>query len=207
MRDQEDLQSDWVLTPHQGVGRLTFGLSASDVALRAAPYGEPGPLLSGAESASALDDLIAELGPAISDDLLESLQEAATDLQDTATQNLTHDGVPVLLEYRAAGLHGVTVEARHIRAEFEDERVFALKPIDVLMLFERANGAPGRYRSTEAAFDNIAVSLFCFSSTENGEPRPMMVDDPEWAERSITLRQEPYKPASEQDEFMRVSLI
>lgn len=166
-------------------------------------YGKPSPLMPGAASASDVEEVIAQLGASMPEETIAILRQTSRELENFATQNLTKGRIPVLLEYRDGRLDGVTVEAGHAEARFEGERIFALGAQDVLTLFERANGAPGRYRSTEAAFDNIAVSLFCFSIlSPTGEVRAMPDDSSDFKRRSVTLRREPYKPAHEQDQFV-----
>jgi hypothetical protein len=202
----EDMHADWLIAPHQGIGRLTFGLSPDEVAAMAALYGEPSPLRPGSDAASATEDVIVQFGDSLSEETIAILKETMRDLETLATQNLTRDGIPILLEYRDGLLHGVAVEAGHGEAHFEGRRVFELDARDVLTLFERANEAPGRYRPTEAAFDNIAVSLFAFSiASPTGEVRPMPDSNPDFRNRSVTLRREPYRPAHERDQFVTFS--
>lgn len=113
---------------------------------------------------------------------------------------------PILLEYRSGRLDGVTVEARHIETQFENARIFAMAASDVLRICQHANGGPGRYRSNEAAFDNLAVSLYAFSHvSEEGEVQAATRNDPDFHARSLTLRREPYMPADELDQFVRAS--
>lgn len=202
----EDMNADWLIAPHHGIGRLTFGLTPDEVASMAPLYGEPSPLMQGSDSASATEEVIAQFGATMSEETIAILRQAARDLENFASQNLTKDGLPILLEYRDGRLDGVTVEAGHGEAHFEGQRVFELDALEVLALFERANGAPGRYRSTEAAFDNIAVSLFSFTITSpKGEVRPIPDSNPDFADRSVTLRRKPYRPAHELDQFVTFS--
>lgn len=202
----EDMNADWLIVPHHGVGRLGFGLAPEAVAAMASVYGEPSPLMSQAHVASDVEAVIAELGATMSEETIAALRSAAQGLANFATQNLTKGQVPILLEYRDGKLDGVTVEARHGQAHYAGELVFALGAREVLALFERANGGPGRYRSSEAAFDNIAVSLFNFSTASpQGEVRALSQADADFRERSVTLRRQPYRPAEELDQFVTFS--
>lgn len=200
------MNPDWRIVPHTGIGRLVFGLSSQAVAAMASVYGTPSPLMTHTGVDAEVEDLIAKLGDAITGEERAALRDAAQDTTDLATQNLTLARTPILLEYRRGQLAGVTLEAGHREANFAGRRVFALGAVDVLRLFERANGAPGRYRADEAAFDTIAVSLYRFSiASPSGEVLAMAEANPEFRERSVTLRREPYRPKGELDQFVTFS--
>ncbi|TXN25231.1 hypothetical protein [Methylobacterium sp. WL19] len=201
------MNPDWLVAPRIGIGRLVFGLTPEEVAAVADPvYGAPSPLIRGAQAAADVDAMIAKLGPSLSAADISAMRQAATDLVSLDRQNLEKDRTPILLEYRDGRLDGVTVEARHAETHFRNERIFTLKAREVLRLFERANGAPGRFRSTEAAFDNLAVSLFSFSRVSpDGKVQAVREDDPDFTGRSVTLRREPYRPANEMDRFVTAS--
>ncbi|KQP15790.1 hypothetical protein ASF26_16085 [Methylobacterium sp. Leaf93] len=206
-RNGATMNPDWRVVPHIGIGRLVFGLTPEKVAAVADPvYGVPTPLIRGAAAAADTEGLIAQLGPSLSAADISAIRQAAIDLASLDRQNLEKDRTPILLEYRDGRLDGVTVEARHAETQFRNERIFSLKAREVLRLFERANGAPGRFRSTEAAFDNLAVSLFAFSRVSpDGKVLVLRADDPDFAERSVTLRRTPYRPANEMDQFVTAS--
>lgn len=200
------MNADWLIAPHNGIGRLTFGLSLEAVASMESLYGKPSPLKSYASVASDVEGVIAQSGTTMPAETMAALRDAAGSLANFATQNLTMGQTPILLEYRDGRLDAVTVEARHKETNFEGKLVFTLSALEVLKLFERANGAPGRYRSDEAAFDNIAVSLYQFSVTSSkGEVRVISEVDPDFRVRSVTLRREPYRPADELDQFVTFS--
>lgn len=201
------MNPDWLVVPHTGIGRLVFGLTPAEVAAAAVPvYGTPTPLMRGADAAADTAALIAELGSTLSAADISAMKQAVRDLAGLDRQNLEKDRTPILLEYRDGRLDGVTVEARHAETQFRNERIFSLDAREVLRLFERANGAPGRFRSTEAAFDNLAVSLFAFSRVSpHGKVQVLREDDPDFAGRSVTLRREPYRPANEMDQFVTAS--
>ncbi|MFE0015947.1 hypothetical protein ACFWXH_13950 [Mesorhizobium sp. NPDC059054] len=200
------MNADWLISPHHGIGRLAFGLSPEAVAALASLYGEPGPLMSQADVADDVEAVIAQQGASMSEETIAAVRRAARELANFATQNLTKGQIPILLEYRDDRLDGVTVEARHKQARYDGKLVFALGAREVLSLFERANGAPGRYRSSEAAFDNIAVSLFNFTATSpRGEVRALAEADADFRDRSVTLRRQPYRPADELDQFVTFS--
>ena len=162
--------------------------------------------MRGADAAADTAALIAELGSTLSAADISAMKQAVRDLAGLDRQNLEKDRTPILLEYRDGRLDGVTVEARHAETQFRNERIFSLDAREVLRLFERANGAPGRFRSTEAAFDNLAVSLFAFSRVSpHGTVQVLREDDPDFAGRSVTLRRKPYRPANEMDQFVTAS--
>ncbi|WP_245259464.1 hypothetical protein [Methylobacterium sp. 10] len=201
------MNPDWRAVPHTGIGRLVFGLTPAEVAAAADPvYGVPTPIIRGAEAAADTDAMIAGYGASLSAADIAAMRQAARELAAMDRQNLEKDRIPILLEYRDGRLDGVTVEARHAGTHFRNERVFSRDAREVLRLFERANGAPGRFRSTEAAFDTLAVSLFAFSRVSpDGKVQVVRDDDPDFAERSVTLRRAPYRPANEMDQFVTAS--
>lgn len=206
-RDGAILTPDWLVVPHIGIGRLVFGLTPEEVAAVADPvYGAPSALIRGAEAAADAEAVIAGSGASLSAADIAAMRQVARDLAGMDRQNLEKDRIPILLEYRDGRLDGLTVEARHAETQFRNERVFSLNAPEVLRLFERANGAPGRFRSTEAAFDNLAVSLFAFSRVSpDGKVQAVRADDPDFAARSVTLRRAPYRPANERDRFVTAS--
>ncbi|MBB3951616.1 hypothetical protein [Aureimonas jatrophae] len=203
------MNPDWSVEAHVGVGRLRFGLTPEAVSATASVYGSPTPMIKGSDAASDVAALMAdmpELGLSLSVDELAALQQSTAEQANLDRQNLEKDRTAVLLEYRDGRLDGVTVEARHAETAFEGRRVFAMDPIEVLRLFERANGEPGRYRHNEAAFDRLAVSLFAFSHARaDGHVRPATKGDRDFRARSLTLRRQPYKPAGELDQFVTAS--
>ncbi|WP_428152857.1 hypothetical protein [Brevundimonas sp.] len=159
--------------------------------------------------AADLDAMLRDL-PAmaeyVSEDDIAALRQAIGEQEDVDRQNLEMNETAVLLEYRSGGLDGVTVEARHIETQFANARIFSMAASDVLRICQRANGGPGRYRSNEAAFDNIAVSLYAFSQvSERGEVQAATRNDRDFRARSLTLRCEPYMPADELDQFVSAS--
>lgn len=203
------MDADWKLEPGRGLGRLTFGLSPEEVAALAPIYGKPRPLRSHAYVAADLEKVLVAsgAGATMSPQDLAEARKAAADLANFATQNL--QGTPlVLLEYRDLKLTGVACEQRSGRAHFEGQDLSGLESRDVLALFERANGGPGRYRSTEAAFDGLAASLHAFSqSSKAGQMRYLDAGDEDFKERSVTLRREPYRPDGEMDQFFTRSVL
>ncbi|WP_019902892.1 hypothetical protein [Methylobacterium sp. 77] len=206
-RQGTTMNPDWLVVPRSGIGRLVFGLTPEEVAAAADPvYGTPTPLIRGAEAAADADAVIAGMRTSLSAADISAMRQAVRDLAGLDRQNLEKDRIPILLEYRDGRLDGVTVESRHAETHFQNVRIFTLTAREVLRLFERANGAPGRFRSTEAAFDNLAVSLFAFSHVSaDGKVLAMRDDDSDFAERSVTLRREPYRPANEIDRFVTAS--
>lgn len=195
-----DMDTDWLIVPHQGVGRLTFGLSPEAVASMEATYGKPSPLLSHAYLLATVEDQITSAGTSLTVDTAEAMRQAARAVANLATQNLEIDQVPILLEYRDGRLDTITVEAGRTQTSFAGQAIFALDARDALALFEHANGAPGRYASDFAAFDNIAVSLYRFSiTTPEGAVRAATQDDRDFNIRSVTVRRKPYYPTDEDE--------
>lgn len=202
------MNADWLVKPKVGVGRLEFGLTPDEVAGMADVYGSPSPLVKAIDEAD-LDAMFRDLPDMagyVSEDDIAALRQAIGGQEDFHRQNLEMNETPILLEYRRGRLDGVTVEARHIETHFANERIFSMAASDVLRICQRANGGQGRFRSNEAAFDNIAVSLFAFSQvSERSEVQAATRNDPDFHARSLTLRREPYLPANELDRFVRAS--
>lgn len=86
--------------------------------------------------------------------------------------------------------------------------MFSLGAWEALALLERLNGGPGRYASTEAAFDKLAISTdgFCVTDTDAGV-RTLDEIDEQFQERTVTLRQKPYLPKGEMDQFIVHSVL
>ena len=94
------MNADWLIAPHNGIGRLAFGLSPEAVASVASIYGKPSPLRSHATVASDVEAVIAQSGATMSAETIDAMRRAARDLANFATQNLTMRQTPILLEYR-----------------------------------------------------------------------------------------------------------
>ncbi|MGK6316984.1 hypothetical protein [Neorhizobium sp. DT-125] len=120
----DNMNDDWLIAPHKGVGRLTFGLSPEAVASMASLYGKPSPLMSHADAASEVEEVIAQHGATMSRETIAVVRWAAQEQANLSTQNLMKEQIPVLLEYRDGRLDGVTVEARHKETNFQGKLVF-----------------------------------------------------------------------------------
>ena len=202
------MSADWLVEPKVGIGRLEFGLSPDEVAALADGYGSPGPLMKpvGAADLDAMFRNMPAMAEYVSEEDIAALRQAMGEQEDVDRQTLEMNETPILLEYRSGRLDGVTVEARHIETQFANARIFSMAASEVLRICQLANGGPGRYRSNEAAFDNLAVSLYAFSHvSERGEVRAATRTDPDFHARSLTLRREPYMPSEELDQFVRES--
>ncbi|MCZ0737889.1 hypothetical protein [Phreatobacter sp. AB_2022a] len=200
------MQAQWQIKPKRGLGKLVFGLSAEEVAALAPVYGTPSLFMTHHHMVEAIETTIAQLGPALSAEDAAVLRRAAEQQARLGTQVL-HGTGPTLLEYDDGRLSGVTVEAKCGPAHFEGQALFTMSARDVLALFEKANGAPGRCRSTETAFDNLAVSLHGFSRRDAHGVRAMPGSDTDFAQRSVTVRAAPYQPADEMDQFVVHSFL
>jgi hypothetical protein len=69
------------------------------------------------------------------------------------------------------------------------------------MRLRRGGFVPSRSPST------IAISLHCFSATSQGQVRPMSETEPDFQDRVVTVRKEPYSPANELDQFVTHSFL
>ncbi|WP_020177755.1 hypothetical protein [Methylopila sp. M107] len=201
------MSDPWRIDPLQGLGLLRFGMSPAEVAALADVYGAPTALLDNAYVIASTEDIIAQFGHDMSPDEIATLRQIALEQATLVSQNL--DGpAPTLLEYHDGRLDCVMVEPACGPVTFQDRPVFDLDARDALALFETANGAPGRYRSTEAAFDNLAVSLGSFSViAPAGSLQILTQADDEFSERSIAVRQVPYRPENEIGQFIARSVL
>jgi hypothetical protein len=74
-------------------------------------------------------------------------------------------------------------------------------------LLERLNASPGRYADTEAAFDNLAISVNGFSVSDSTAGVLALDDsDERFRERTVTLRKDPYLPEQEMHRYVLHSL-
>lgn len=202
----EALHDDWRIEPRRGIGRLTFGLLPAEVEAFGAIYGAPGRIAQ-SHSAADLETVIAtqHLESALSAAEIAMLRRLAVEADLYSTQVLQGAG-PTVLDYREGRLASVMVEPRSGPVAFLDKPVFELSARDTLLLFETANEGPGRYRSTEAAFDQLAISLDGFSAAGAGGVRLLSAKDYDFKQRSITLRAEPYRPENEIAQFVTHSV-
>ncbi|MCF6389088.1 hypothetical protein L2K20_19095 [Mycobacterium sp. MBM] len=196
--------ADWTVLPRKGLGRLLFGMSPTQVDALSDTYGA----VTGRGSDRVPDDVLLDTLETFGDALSEEEKQAliATYMEsgpaaDSVTE--TRGDPSLVLGYTADRLVEI-MPVRQQRPLFLDGKdFFALREWEPLALLERLNGGPGRYANTEAAFDDLAISVdgFCVADPVAGV-RVLGKDDERFQARTVTLRPEPYLPEGEMDRFI-----
>ncbi|MGO4450639.1 hypothetical protein AB4Y96_17115 [Phyllobacterium sp. TAF24] len=203
---------NWEIHPKMGIGNMRFGITKPNIDTFADIYGVV--VRSGSDRIpdSILEDTLKQFGGALSEEEKTSLMTLYTESgpdQTSVTEVRGDHGL--ILRYERDVLIEVMLSTSHKSTNLLEKPVFGLSAIDALVLFEIANRGPGRYRSTEAAFDNLAISLDAFSTTDGAERertvRPMGGKDERFSNRTITLRPKPYAPKNELDQFVTHSFL
>lgn len=197
-------EADWTVLPGKGLGRLRFGMSPTQVDALSDTYGA----VTGRGNDRVPDDLLLDtlktFGDAMSEEEKQALIAAYAESGPAADSVTETRGDPVLvLGYTADRLVEI-MPARQQRPLFLDGKdIFALRGLEPLALLERLNGGPGRYASTEAAFDTLAISVdgFCVTDPAAGV-RVLNEADERFQGRTVTLRPTPYLPEGEMDRFI-----
>jgi len=190
-------EADWTIRPREGLGRLEFGMSPAQVDLLSATYGT----ITGRGADRVADDMLREtlemFGDAMSDDEKQAFIAEYADNGPPA-DSVSETRGALVLRYEADRLCEI-MPAGPRRPLFLDGRdVFAPRGLEPLELLERLNGGPGRYLDTEAAFDNLAISVSGFGvSDATTGVLPLGESDERFQERTATLREVPYLPEQE----------
>lgn len=193
----------WTIVPRKGLGALRFGMSPAQVDTLSGTYGALTGRMNDRIPDAVLIDTLEKFGDALSDEEKQSLiavYEETGPSADSVTETRGEPGL--VLGYRSDRLVEI-MPARDQRPLFLDGRdVFALPGMEPLVLLEQLNGGPGRYSGTEAAFDALAVSVdgFCVTDPAAGV-RALDEADERYLERTVMLREEPYRPEGEMGRF------
>lgn len=190
---------DWTIRPRQGVGRLEFGMSAAQVDALSDVYGT----VTSRGDVRVTDALLREtldmFGDAMSAEEQEALIAVYADLGPAADAVSETRGDPgLVLGYQADRLAQIMPAIGHRPLLLDGRDVFALNAAQALQLLEDFNGGPGRYAGTEAAFDNLAISVEGFSIVQgDGGVRPLDTTDARFQQRTVTVRERPYLPQND----------
>lgn len=196
--------ADWTVFPGKGLGRLEFGMSAAQVDALSDAYGAVTGRMNDLVPDDILYDTLRAFGDAMSEDEKRAFIAAYEDnapAADSVTETRGNPGL--ILSYRADRLVEI-MPAISQRPLFVDGRdIFALRELEPLALLERLNGCPGRYAGTEAAFDNLAISVdgFCVTDPATGV-RTLDETDERFLQRTVVLRSSAYRPVHEADRFI-----
>ena len=198
------VDADWTVFPCQRLGKLEFGMSPAQVNALSDVYGA----ITGRANDRVPDDLLHDtletFGHAMSEEDKQALIAAYADIGPSVGSVTEVRGNPgLVLRYEADRLVEI-MPAMKQRPLFVGGRdIFSLRALEPLALLERLNESPGRYAGTEAAFDNLAISLegFCVTDPTAGV-RTLDEADERFQGRTVTLRPSPYQPELEMDRFI-----
>lgn len=200
-------ETDWTIRPREGLGRLEFGMSPAQVDSLSATYGA----ITGRGADRATDDLLREtlemFGDAMSDDEKRAFIAEYADLGPSA-DSVTEIRGDLVLTYEADRLCEIMPAGPRHPMFLDGEDVFALRGLEPLELLERLNGSPGRYADTEAAFDNLAISVVGFGVCD-ATTGVLALDDTDerFRDRTATLREVPYLPEQEMHRYVLLRTI
>lgn len=202
-------ESDWTVFPGKGLGRLKFGMSAAQVNALSGTYGAVTGRGNDRVPDDILHDTLEKFGAAMSNEEKQALISLYTQngpSADIVTETRGNPGL--ILGYQDDRLAEI-MPAQNQRPLFLDGKdVLSIGALESLALLERLNGGPGRYAATEAAFDNLAMSVdgFCVADPITGV-RMLDEADKRFAGRTVTLRAEHYLPEGEMDRFVIHSVL
>ncbi|TQR83751.1 hypothetical protein D8S82_25095 [Mycobacterium hodleri] len=200
-------EADWTIRPREGLGRLEFGMSPAQVDSLSATYGT----ITGRGADRVADDMLREtlamFGDAMSDDEKRAFIAEYAD-NGPAADSVTETRGELVLRYEADRLCEIMPAGPRHPLFLDGRDVFALRGLEPLELLERLNEGPGRYADTEAAFDNLAISVNGFSVSDSTAGVLALDDsDERFQERTATLREVPYLPEQEMQRYVRCSLL
>ena len=202
-------ENDWTVFPGKGLGKLKFGMSPAQVDALSDTYGA----VTGRGNDRAPDDILRDtlekFGDAMSEEEKQALIAAYAEQGPSADSVSETRGNPgLVLRYDAERLAEI-MPAKKQRPLFLDGKdMLSLSALEALALLERLNGGPGRYASTGAAFDKLAISVDGFCVTERAIfVRTLDEADEQFQGRTVTLRQNPYLPEGEMDQFILHSVL
>ncbi|MBJ7386696.1 MAG: hypothetical protein JHC55_19635 [Mycolicibacterium sp.] len=198
------VNADWTVFPRVRLGKLEFGMSPAQVDALSDVYGA----ITGRAHDRIPDDLLHDtletFGYAMSEEDKQALIAAYADIgpsTDSVTEVRGNPGL--VLRYEADRLVEIMPAMKQRPLFVGGSDIFSLRALEPMALLERLNESPGRYADTEAAFDNLAISLqgFCVTDPAAGV-RTLDEADERFQERTVTLRPSPYLPEGEMDRFV-----
>lgn len=202
-------EDDWTVFPGKGLGKLKFGMSPAQVDVLSDIYGA----VTGRRNDSIPDDILRDtlekFGDGMSEEEKQALIAAYAESgpsDDRVTETRGEPGL--VLQYEADRLVEIMPAIRQRPLFLDGKDIFSLGSLEALALLERLNGGPGRYASTEAAFDKLAISTDGFCVTDaTASVRTLDETDEQFRGRTVTLRQMPYLPEGEMDQFIIHSVL
>lgn len=197
-------QADWTVFPRKGLGKLEFGMSPAQVDALSDTYGA----ITGRGNDRIPDDILRDTLVTFGDEMTaeekQALIAAYADSGPAADSVTETRGEPgLVLRYQADRLVEIMPAHKQRPLFLDGTDIFALRGLESLALLERLNEGPGRYADTEAAFDNLAISVdgFCVTDPANGV---CALDEPDerFHGRTVTLLPSHYLPAGEMHRFI-----
>lgn len=156
------------------------------------------------------DDMLREtlemFGDAVSDHEKQALIAAYADNGPPA-DSVTETRGDLVLRYEADRLCEIMPAGPRHPLFLDGRDVFALRNLEPLELLELVNESPGRYADTEAAFDNLAISVNGFGVSDSTTGVLALDDsDERFRERTVTLREVPYLAEQDSHRYVLHSL-
>lgn len=189
------MNQEWTLVPKVGLTQLKFGMSVSDVAKFSKIYGAVEAEITNQIPRGLAGDNDDFLSKYFSDDELAKDKDYIDEFAVEATGiTQTLAGSSLVLDYLNGRLATIIASGQADQINLRDELIFQMESDKLLRLLESENGSPGRYHSTGAAFDNIAIYLDGF--TENNSDGKVIIltrSDDRFESRTVTARHEPYQ--------------
>jgi hypothetical protein len=199
----------WTIRPTRSLGPIEFGMTPAQTAKFSDVYGKAELAPSGAATESTLDEMLAQFSEFFSAEDLEAAKAELAKQPPAIEMRLEiYPNKGLSLEYSRNSLSVIQIMAEADLTNLDNVEVLKGNSSEVLRLLELKNGAPGLFRSTQALFENAAVSLDNFSSLESGgKVRLIQNSDKRFADRNIELRAQAYLPEDEKAQFVSVSLL
>ncbi|WP_117190265.1 hypothetical protein [Rhizobium terrae] len=201
------MDNEWTIRPKIGFGLISFGMTVEGVAGVSSVYGPLDTVTEDADLSAGLDDTFALFSQFATEEDLAAVRAAVEEKAGQQGRQEIYNGGRVFVMYEAGRVASVMTSVRENRTNLNDTLLFDLPAVDALKLLERANGAPGRYRSTGAAFDNIAVTTDAFSIVTRGQVTPLAASDERFAERTIEAQADAYNPPEEAESWIIHSFL
>ncbi|MFC3969653.1 hypothetical protein ACFOVS_16190 [Rhizobium lemnae] len=189
------MDQEWKLVPKVGLTQLKFGMSVSDVAKSSKIYGSVEAEITNQISPSVADDNDQFLRKYFSDNELAKDKYYIDEFSVEATGiTQTLSGSSLVLDYTHGKLTAIIASKQADQISFRHELIFRVESDVLLKLLESENGSPGRYHSTGAAFDHLAIYLDGFTETNSdGKVIILTRSDDRFGSRTVTARHESYQ--------------
>lgn len=201
------MDPDWTIRPRDGLGRLEFGMSPAQVDALSATYGTVTGRGADRVSDGLLRETVEMFGDALSDYEKQALIAEYADNGPPA-DSVTETRGDLVLRYKADRLCEIMPAGPRHPLFLDGRDVFALRGLEALELLERLNESPGRYADTEAAFDNLAISVNGFGVSDSTTGVLTLDDsDERFQGRTATLRAVPYLPEQEMHRYVVRSVV